>query len=328
MTAVVELRALRVQDDRGAIHGLDLALPAGPVGALIGAPGDGTTALSSALAGRLRPSGGTVRVNGVDPLRAPGLRSRMGVLLDDPDLPDVGRVRDLIVLTRRLRGGEAPRATWYEPLGLEALAPRSMTGLTRSEARTVALGLALAVPNPVALVLFDPLSEVGCESADVLRALLVERSQSGACVLVLTPSVRDATVLADDVATLEQGRIGRAIGAPDAEVMVPGSPVELQVWCDMGRAFASALLLEAEVTALNWSSAEGVTELRIRGVDVESCADAVARVAVEQGVVIHAMQPVLPGRTEVTAASAGIALAMRRNAAYAASLDPKAGGAR
>lgn len=316
---VIRTNALRVRDERGAIQGLDLALPAGPVGALIGSPADGTTALSSALAGAIRPHGGSLSVGGIDPRRSPDLRRRMGVLTAEPDLPDVGRVRDLLTLTRSLRGKEAPRETWFAPLGLDSLAPRRIQGLNRREKRTVALGLALAVAEPVAIVLFDPLGDVLLSSADTLRPLIQERANRGACVLIFTPSARDAAALANDVATLQRGLISRAMGQPDLDVLTPGSPVELHVWCNMQRAFSSALLLESEITSLTWSH-DVNAPLRVHGTNMDECARAVVRVAVELGVTINAIQAVVPSAPEIHAATEGMALAARQQAAYAASI--------
>ena len=314
---VIRVSALRVRDELGAIQGLELALPAGPIGALLGSPADGATALAKALAGLVRPHGGALRIGGRDPHVSPELRRSLGVLLPEPELPDVGRVRDLLTLVRGLRGAEAHRDTWYEPLDVGSLASRKVGSLQAREVRTVALALALAVPSPIALVLYDPLAVSGA-SADTLRPLLQARSQQGSCVLILTPSARDATALADDVATLERGRIGRAMGQPDVDQLVPGSPVELMVWCDMPRAFASALVLEPEVTSLSWTSTEGSGALRVHGSSADGCARAVARAALEAGITVHAIQQVVPGAPEVNAASAGFALAMRHNAAYAA----------
>lgn len=313
---------LHVQDLRGAIYGLTLALPAGPIGALIGTPSDGTSALTSALAGLLRPLGGALTVAGRAPHADPALRARIGALLDEPMLPDVGRVRDLLVMARRLRGGEAPRESWYEPLGLALLEMRSIASLDRSERRNVGLALALAVPSPILIALHEPLAEVSHASADTLGPLLRARSEAGACVLLLTASVRDATTLADDVAMLERGAIGRAVGAPDIDALTPGSPVELHVWCDMQRAMASALVLDPLVQGVTWSASEANAAITVLGADLESCARAVARVASANGVNVRALRPVIPSTPEVNAATAGMVLAARHHAAYGASRPP------
>ena len=213
-----------------------------------------------------------------------------------------------------------PGDQWYEWLGLESLAKRKVGSLSRWEKRSLALGLALAVPAPLLLVLHDPLGELVEVSAESLRNVLMARAKAGACVLLLTPSAHDAASLADDVATLESGRVGRAMGAPDIDELAPGSSIEMHVWCDMGRAFASALLLEPAVTGLSWGASELGTPLRIHGNDLEACARTVARVAIEQGVTIHAMQPVVPSTPEINAATAGLVLAARHQAAYAAQM--------
>ncbi len=323
---IVNLTALQVQDAYGAVQGISLALPAGPIGALIGNRSDGTTALARAIGGLVRPYGGKVRISGKDPRSQVSVRKRVGVLLHEPDLPDMGQVKDLLVLARRLRGGEAARESWYVPLGLDALAQRSIRSLQRSEARALALGLALAIPEPLAIVLVDPLSEVGSISAHDLRQLLRARAQT-ACVLLLTSSASDAVALADDVATLDTGRIGRAIGQPEIEMLSPGMPVELLVWCDKARAFASALLLEPEVEGLTWGTSDPNSPARVYGKTLDGCARAVARTAARQGVTIKAMQPVVPSAAEVRAATAGVALAMRQNAAYAVTIDTTGRGA-
>lgn len=323
---VVMLSALRARDEAGALHGLDLALPAGPVGVLLGSPSDGTTALASVLSGLLRPLGGTARVAGANPARSAALRARIGVLPGNPVLPRAGRVCDLLAAARVFRGGEAPRDQWYEWLGLDGLSKRKVASLNRWEQRSVALGLALAVPAPVLLVLHDPLGELVQVSAESLRSVLKARADAGTCVLLLTPSAHDAASLADDVATLESGRIGRAMGAPDVDEFAPGSVVELQVWCDMGRAFASALLLEPEVTGLSWGSSDTGTPLRVQGKDLQGCARAVARVAIEQGVRVDRVQPVVPSTPEINAATAGLALAARQQAAFAAQMKQGEGG--
>ena len=59
------------------------------------------------------------------------------------------------------------------------------------------------------------------------------------------------------------------------------------------------------MTGLSWGASELGTPLRIHGNELEACARTVARVAIEQGVTIHAMQPVVPSTPEINAATAG-----------------------
>jgi ABC-2 type transport system ATP-binding protein len=319
--ALVRMAGLFARDDRGAIHGLNLALPAGASGALLGSPGDGTSALVQVLSGSERPRSGDVTVAGARPFFSPSVRSRIGALPDTAALPDMGRVRDLLVVARMLRGSEAPRGEWYEPLHMQDLDDVPVARLDLHQRRTVALALALAVPSPLLIVLHEPLCQVLHVDRSWLRTLLARRSAQGACVLVLTSSVHDASSLVDDVATLQRGRIGRAIGAPDVEELTPGMEVELHVWSDAPRALASALVLEPAVCAVAWDTQAG-SPVRVRCTKLEEGAATVARVAVSNGARIEALQPVLPGLSEVNAASAGLALTARHEAAYRAASRP------
>lgn len=315
--AVVRLGGLVARDHRGAVQGLSLALPAGALGALVGNASDGTTALARVLCGVDRPRGGVLTVAGASPYSTPELRGRIGALLDDPQLPDVGRVKDLLVFARMLRGAEAVREDWYDPLGLADLGRLMVSALDRRQRRTVALGLALAVPAPVLVVLHEPLSEVLRVDRATLRTVLRKRAALGACVVVLTGSMRDAASLADDVATLQRGRVGRAIGAPDIDELAPGSEIQLDVWSDMPRALASALTLEPSIRAVTWSARDGAP-VSVRSVALDEVCAAVARVAKDNGARIEAIRPVVPSLGEVNAASAGLALAERYEAAYRA----------
>jgi len=303
---IIVMRALRVRDRHGATNGIDLALPAGPIGALIGAPADGGPALVEALAGQIRPHGGSVKIDGRDPATTPGLRRSIGALLHEHPLPNIGKVKELLAFTNAIRRGEAPRETWFEPLGISDLDPRPIASLTYTEARRLALAIALAVPTPIAIILCDPLAATEV-SPETLRPILNQRAANGACVLIVTPSTADAVALADDVATLEQGRVVRPVGHPDVDQLVPGCPVELRVWCDSPRALASALVREPAISSmlmtLDSDSGSSNGLLQIRSMDAVACSKAVAKVAVGSGITVRAMQHAVPSTDEVNAAT-------------------------
>ncbi|MCU0694238.1 MAG: hypothetical protein MUF54_22845 [Polyangiaceae bacterium] len=314
-TALTELHAVHVQDELGAIRGMSVSLPAGLIGALVGGPQDGTTALAAALAGQLRPRSGSLLVGGLPPYRSPSIRRRIGALLHAPHLPDVGRVKHLLAIARQLRGGEAPRDTWHELLLHGRLDEVPIASLDETGRRTVALALALAVPNPALLVLHEPVVRTHVTCARWLRELLRARAEQGTCVLVLTASTQDASALADDVGMLQGGAIARAIGVPSAEALAPGSAVELQVWCNLPRVLVSALVLEPSVHGATYAEGDGGTPVRLRTEDLEQCAARVAAIASHKGVQLKAMRVVMPSTPEVNAATARLAVAARYRAA-------------
>jgi ABC-type multidrug transport system ATPase subunit len=96
----VQARALALTGARGPVYGpLDFDVPAGWVVAAVGAQGTGRTSLLLTLAGRMRPSSGSLRVLGVDPLKRPRVvQTRCAVAGFSPiDTLDEGlRVREVI----------------------------------------------------------------------------------------------------------------------------------------------------------------------------------------------------------------------------------------
>ena len=296
-TAVVEASGLYAREAAGFVIGLDLALPSGTVGALIGTPQDGARALTHALAGLLRPFGGRLTIGGHAPWSSPRTRLRIGVLLDEPMLPDLGTVRQLLAWSRALRG-EREGNEWLSGTGIAELSNVPVRALDRRQARSVALALALAIPSPLLLVLHEPLSGLAREDARWLREQLQARAAQGACVLVLTASTNDAVALADDVATLQRGRIGRAIGAPDAHELAPGATLEVHVWTDHPREVAAAMSLEPSTKGV-WMSEDKGAALVLRTEAPAATAAAVARVIGQQHAQLLGLQTMLPGTAQV-----------------------------
>src|SRR5260221_695362 len=68
--------------ERTILQGLDLAVNAGEIYALLGANGAGKTTTLSMLLGFVRPRSGQVRVQGVDPVTAPAQADRKSTRLN------------------------------------------------------------------------------------------------------------------------------------------------------------------------------------------------------------------------------------------------------
>jgi len=164
--------------------------------AVLGAPYDGTTLLLSVLAGTAK-------------VRA-GNRSVVGGIAHVPVdlvLPDALTVEEVCDLADRARGDGEPRkppATKLAALGLEALAKRRVRSLSPVEARGVALAVALASSARV-LLIEEPLSLVEPTVPSRIIAAIRARAAEGACIVVTTSSVRDATRVADQLGVLTRG---------------------------------------------------------------------------------------------------------------------------
>jgi branched-chain amino acid transport system ATP-binding protein len=208
-------------DNLRVLHGIDLTVPAGHLLAVIGANGAGKTTLLRAVSGLIRPSAGTVTVDGraVDGLRperiaAAGLAHVPENRLVFPSLT----VADNLALggwTRRRSAtpDDRDRVLDLFPRLRSRLAQPAGT-LSGGEQQMVVIGRGLmAVPK--VLVLDEP--SVGLAPrlvAEIFAALGRLRDEQGQAILLVEQNARAAFRVADRVAVMDRGRVVTT-GTPD-----------------------------------------------------------------------------------------------------------------
>jgi putative ABC transport system ATP-binding protein len=198
-----------------AVHDVDLDVARGEVVLVMGPSGSGKTTLLSMLGGMLRPSSGTVVVDGVDLTTArerelPRLRARkLGFVFQDFNLLSALSAMENVELALNLAGvtgGEAAgRARdLLERFGLGerlGFVPGKLSG---GEKQRVAIARSLA--NDPAVVLADEPtanldSKIGHEIAHLLRQLAIDEARS----IVLVSHDPRLKEVADRVLWLEDG---------------------------------------------------------------------------------------------------------------------------
>ncbi len=213
---------------REVLRGVDLALEAGELVALLGTNGSGKTTLLRCLAGTLTPSGGEISFDG-RPLagwRRDALARRVAVLPQQLELPDGFRVAELVAMgraphARRLFGSTAEDERAIERALRDAdaadLADRWLEELSGGERQRLLVAMALA-QEPDLLLLDEPTLHLDlAHQVALLAAIRRLRDQRGLTVLAVLHDLNLAAAFAPRVAVLDEGRV--VADGPPAEVL-------------------------------------------------------------------------------------------------------------
>ena len=222
--------------ERTALHGVDLAVRAGEVVALMGRNGAGKTTLLKTAMGLLAAQAGRVSLLG-QTVRAgdtAAVARRVGYVPQNPGaLLFADTVRDEVLFTRRVHRlpglGES-----LARLGLEDLAAAYPRDLSVGQRQRVALAAVLAA-EPRLLLLDEPTRGLDTLQKEGLAALLRGLARDGAAVLLTTHDVELAALVADRVVVLDEGRVVH--DGPTAAVMRAAPALASQVaqlWPDQG----------------------------------------------------------------------------------------------
>ncbi len=219
MNAVLDIAALAHDfGERRVLDGVSLAIGRGEFVALIGPNGSGKTTLLRCLAGILRPTAGTIAIDGID-MQADLVRakSRLGFAVDPVLLPPVLTGRqclDLFAGARHL--DDVPAATFALAERL-AFTPWLDVAVERYSLGTrQKLGILLGlIGEPPLVVLDEPLNGLDPVSAYALKQHLVGLTrEQGAAVLLATHALEVAERFITRAVLLVEGRILREWDTP------------------------------------------------------------------------------------------------------------------
>ena len=200
-------------DEVVAVDGLDLEVRVGECFGLLGPNGAGKTTTVEILEGLLHPTGGTVEILGRRwETDERWLRERLGVSLQQTNLPDKLTVRETIKLFRSFftegRGVE-------QVIDLVALREKEHAKydtLSGGQRQRLAVACAL-VGDPRLLFLDEPTTGLDPQSRRMLWDVVLAFKEQGGSVLLTTHYMDEAERLCDRVGVIDHGKM-IALGTP------------------------------------------------------------------------------------------------------------------
>jgi ABC-type sugar transport system ATPase subunit len=208
-----------------AVVPLDLTIADGEFVTILGPSGCGKTTLLSMIVGAVPPSGGRIRVGGVDVTYAEPRERDMAMVFQNYALYPAKTVRGNLEFPLRVRGvpkaDRTPRVDeMAELLGLSRLLnsyPRQLSG---GQQQRVALGRAL-IRRPKLFLMDEPLSNLDAKLRMQMRTEIKRLHREVAVTTVyVTHDQSEAMALSDRVVVMNQGAVAQ-VDTPEGIYLRP-----------------------------------------------------------------------------------------------------------
>lgn len=202
-----------------AVNKVNLRVFPGEVVVLLGANGAGKTTTLACAQGLLKPTRGTVRLLGENPLQAdPELRAKVGIMLQDGGLPNAMHPIPLLEHISTMYTDPYPVEELAERLGIDAFNGTTIRRLSGGQKQRVSLAAAL-IGRPDILFLDEPSAGLDPQSRNVVFDIIREQRELGTAIVLTTHLIDDAQKLADYVyiiensATVQEGTVSELIAS-------------------------------------------------------------------------------------------------------------------
>ncbi|MGA2394252.1 MAG: ABC transporter ATP-binding protein [Candidatus Lustribacter sp.] len=211
--ALLEVRGLRAGYGKiDILHGIDIALDAGTLCAIVGANGAGKTTLLLAISAIIPKRAGSVVFNGADVTKlGPHALVHRGLL----HVPEGRRMLAQMTVEENLQVAAAVRgaAGFASIAGLFERFPILRTrrnvpagSLSGGEQQLLAIARALAA-GPTALLLDEPSMGLAPKLVDEIFLIIADERARGTSILLVEQNARRALAIADRAYVMDRGRI-------------------------------------------------------------------------------------------------------------------------
>ena len=267
-----------------AVRDVTLELERGEIFGLLGSNGAGKTTTIKMLLGLVRPSGGSVLIDGREP-SDPDSRRKLGYLPENPCFYDhltpieyLDLSGALFGIARQVRQRRA--SDLLERLGLASHAKKPLRKFSKGMTQRVGLAQAL-INEPTLLVLDEPMSGLDPIGRAEVKALLREQRARGVTVLMSSHVLAETESICNRVGILKNGALAE-VGAVSA--LLASGVREWEIAVDRLPDAAVATLHEAG----HATERIGARTL-VRVADGEAL-QRVLRTLVDSGVFIHSVE--------------------------------------
>jgi biotin transport system ATP-binding protein len=223
---MIDIRNLdhRYPDGTRTLKNIDLFIADGEFLLICGPNGSGKTTLLRLICGLLKPSAGSILVDGLNPIHdSREVRHLVGMVFQDPDSQIVGEtVREDVAFGPENLGLPVQeireRVDWaLEVMGLKALSEKACYLLSGGEKRRLAIAGVLAM-RPRVLLFDEPFSFLDYPGIQEVLKHMVRLHREGHTLIVTTHDVEKVIPHVERIAVIYDGELKMA--GPPEELMM------------------------------------------------------------------------------------------------------------
>jgi ABC-2 type transport system ATP-binding protein len=195
-----------------AVDGIDLAVPAGSFYGFLGPNGAGKSTTIKCLTGLLRPTAGTMRILGTDPLADPvAVKKRIGVVPEDLALFDRLTAQETLTFVAQVHGLDAATAKHrsadlLDLMDLKSASSTLVTDFSHGMRKKLSLAAAL-LPAPRLLFLDEPFEGIDAVASRQIKDLLLSFVGRGGTVFLTSHILEIVERLSTHIGVISHGRM-------------------------------------------------------------------------------------------------------------------------
>lgn len=189
--------------DTIAVKDVSFEIEKGSIVAILGPNGAGKTTTLSMMLGLQHPTKGLITINGKNP-RSKAVRGEIGAMLQDVNVIDGLKVKEIINLFRRYYPSPLSTETLLQVSGLEKDSEKYATSLSGGQRRRLGFALAMA-GDPSIIFLDEPTVGMDITSRKRFWDTMKAFASTGKTIILSTHYLEEADQLADRIILLREG---------------------------------------------------------------------------------------------------------------------------
>ena len=190
------------------LNNINVKFSNGHIYGIIGRNGSGKTVLMKMILGFIKPTSGTIKVNGKQVGKEIDIPDDIGAIIETPGfLPEYSAFQNLKLMA--MIRGKITSERIRETIKLVGLDPDSKKHVGKySLGMRQRLGIAQAImEDPQILLLDEPLNGLDNEGVEEMRNVLLKQKEQGKLIIIASHSKEDIDILCDEIFRFDHGKI-------------------------------------------------------------------------------------------------------------------------